>query len=1585
MVSAFELGQPTQPLEQAKYMTPGAMEQEGLENIKLPWSSVVLPAIWENTETSGDILKGGDNISALNAKARENKEQRLSLEELKAKYPDMNFNAPTYAATAEYMAQRQTRLRNLEWIKEHSSVRVPGATFIPEVLSYMGKSFTDPVELGIMFATELLTAGVGAAFPSLIKFTGAGLAHKFAGMVIPDNFITAQMATASLPLSARVAGRFSAGFIENAVGNLAVEPWMAEASRQVGDDYTATNSAMNVFIGGLMGGSFHVAGGLVADPFTRMKAQAKVKAAADYIALRETGGDGVAALAQNIMPQTTLAARDVVNNRGIKITKLEDGQFRAHFSEEQGLLKYREGAIGRTPASAIRNLQYIYSTVMQDPVLFGQLNDLYGSKTSAKIGLRELNPFGGPEKVSQIKNANTITKGGKKFKLKFDSPVDKMFYNIQKILNNPKNKGKAFNDLAVHKDTLMSYVNWITTNLGDTTEADIKQQARGTYNAVHQQIKENLNIGSSATDIRISPFIKQTDLDVHPEFLSPEAWADRLQKQKEILLGADKEAAFKLLDNLYQLDRQVQEARREQLKTARAEIQKLINTTDEQLRRFTKRDETRKNVVDTIREIAPDITDEQLTSYLYMLDVVTGDFTRFLEDNNISYVSATDVQTKVEKRLNQVVFSPISDLRERFFRSSDLDRLLYFKSSQETISQNSPTVFNGTLTDADMDVLMHAKTGKYHMQDMLYGNPPELGGYSIEQSLSDIATLDKLIKNGHFKEDTVLYRGVPREGATRLDLGNVKKGMIIQTPGYLSASLFEHQARQFAETSVESDTQFLLKVKMPKGSTGLDIESVIAENIRHSKYKDILNAETEYDIADLTTKNLTSDELERASFAVGAIEGEVILPKDSALKVLDVQDVDGQRVITITPDATLNNIYGSNTLRNNIDILFNKTREKSQVLDQLENLAPDSQEYTDLASGAFYNGVALPQEVINNIPDLRVAQELTKDIPASWLFQAVQKPALANRIIGEFTKDITLKDFTNLYGTSFVYALGNSRYTRYPDIAIRETGRAVLYDLGEGFKYRVDIEGPLADVGRVVKEIIKWEPSFENFLNRGPEEQILFAKKLFSDAMNLKNKQGQTFIQYISERNLTKRGQKLKKQPEFFKLSVNEGEIIYPLENQPNKSKQLGEISLFKGMTPEQAMDISPETVYKALIKDELNKVENLQSDYLKLKKAQRETKAKLQENLEPQHDELVKQIQTQEKQLTKVKKQLDSAKKERTAKLEKVNKKAEPYNQVIKGMVDVGTEGKYIVSLFQNADISTLVHETAHIFRRTVLDTELLAQAEHALGVKDGEWTREAEEKFATAFERYLAEGKTTVVGLEGLFEQFKSWLTNIYIKLSQSPMDEDFSPEIRKVFDELFSEERVKMAEQAGFRNEDISKTLYQNALSQQKENLVHVNSSIKDIDSILSQDLNPDSTVFERLKNEKLARIQSKLDMLSVQQELTPDEIRDKMDEVSTIVRQAENEYGEIAANQLLKNKAIQDNELSFYENELTLDEQGLQTYAKTIGLTDEQITRLLEEGDAVNPDLTMSALNQEAETNRIIEGALKEFGNCARGEL
>lgn len=1580
MVSSFNLGQTQAPLEQAKYSTPGAMEQEGLENLKAPWASVVIPSIWDNTETSSDLLKGGDNVVALNAQARYNQEERLSLEELRAKYPNAYFNAPMYDSTANYIAQRQARQQNLEWLKQHSTVKAPGAMFIPEVGSYLAKSFTDPVEVGFMLATLGTTKVAQLAFPTLTKFSGAGLAHKIAGMAIPENIILAEMSAASLPISARIQGRALYGFVENALQNAAIEPWIASASSKLGDDYTVANSMMNVFVGGLMGSTFHVGGGLVADPFTRMHAQAKLKAAHDYINLRLNGEDGVIAAAQNIMPQTTLAAREVVSSKNIKTVPTESGQYRAFFTDEKGILRNYDGITGRTPGDAIRKLQYTYATVMQDPVLFGQLNAMYGNQTPAKRALKSVNPFEGAQKVQQIRNSNTVLKGGKKFKLQFDSPVDKMFYNIQKILNNSKNKGKSFNELSVHRDTIDGYVRWITENIGDTTEADIRAQARGVYNAVHKQIGENLNAKSEATDIRVSSFIKMSDLDVQPEFLSPQAWAERLTKQKEILMGSDKVAAFNLLEELYNLDRQVQEARLDRLKESRSNIQKLINTTDEQLHKLTKRELARKDVLDSIMATKSNITDQQVFSYLQMLDVVTGDFARFIEDNGIEFVSAKDFQAKTEKRLNQEVAYKISQ-RRRDMYAYDTEPIEFYNMSAKEIAEESYTASNLALSPEATELLIEAKSAKYELQDELFAMANDSTYNPPDWLVSQMYTLDALTMESFLKQDMTLYRAVPQEGALALALADVKPGQIIQSPGYLSASANPNVIEGFM---FDTETPVELRIKAGKGMRALDMEAAIAENLKFTRYGEAMKGKES--IADFNF-NETSEFDNRLDFLLTAsLEEEMLLPRDLALKVLNVEEQAGRKIVTVMPDTTLNNLYGNNLLRDNVDVLFNKVQEaKLEMYDKLENLEIGTPEHFAVASEAYYNGLSVPENIIEAYPELRIAQDLTREIPDTWLLQAAQKPALAKRIIGEFTKDIPFEHFDNLYGSSYVYALGNGRYTKFPDVAIRETGKAVLYDLGEGFKYRIDFEGPMASIQSIVDEIVKWEPSFQEFLSRGPEEQELFIRKLFSDARNLANKAGQTFVQYIDQFNIGSRG-KVKKQTEFFKIDVNNGAIIYPLENQPNKPVQLGELNLFKGMTPEQAQGITSEMVYKALIKDELNKVENLQQEYIKLRAERAKTKKRAsKESTSPTKNELDKQIETQTKQIKNVEKQIEKAKKKRNSKINEVNNKSEDFNQVIKGAVDVGSEQNYIIGLFQNADISTLVHETAHIFRRTVLDTEQLTLAEHALGIKDGKWTRDHEEAFATAFERYLAEGKAPVAGLEGLFESFKSWLTQIYMNLSQSPMEQDFSPEIRRVFDSLFAEERVKMAEQAGFRNEDISKSLYQTALANHKDNLEHVNRTIKDIETNLKQELTPDSTVYEQMKANKLERIQSQLDMLAVQQELTPEQIRDKMNEVSTVLKRAEDEYAQVAEGQILKNQDIQAKPLEYYENELAIDQNSLNTYARTLGLDEEQITRLLDEGDAALPDLRLSALEKEAEANRILEGALKEFGDCARGEL
>lgn len=1591
MVSSFQFGFNPNPIEQTKYSTPGAMEQAGLEDLKVPWATSVVPAIWKNTETTGDIFKGSENISNLNTEAYEKGEERLSAAELNALYPHMHFDTSQYAGTAKYMAERQSRIQDLEWLKEHSSVKAPGAMFLPELGSYIAKSFTDPTELALMIGTAALTEGAGLLAPQLAKFTGTGLAYKMAGMAMPENLLVAQMQSAYLPLSARTTGRFVQGFAENAISNAAIEPWVASASKRLGDDYTSMSSVMNILVGGLTGGVFHTAMGAAADPFTRMTTENKLKAAAEYLALRANGEDGLMAAAQNVLPVSSLSAQDIYAAKNVTITKSADGQYVAKFTDEQGLLRNAEGITGRTPGDAIRNLQYTYATKMNDSILFHQLNKTYGTVTPAKTAGRNVNPFTGDSKLASVKSTTTVRRGTSKYKLDFESPADRVFYAINKILYKDKNKGKSFSEIKEHKEALMEAVEWITQNLGDTTEADIRSHAMRVAKHITKHADKAFMGNDPVKGIKIPAIIKTTDFDVQPEFLSADSWKKRLNKQKEILLGADKEAAINLLGEIYNADREVYKARLESLKTARGEIQKLISATDEQLKAFSKRDLARKNIVDSIKAASKHITDEQLTQYLYMLDVVTGDFARFIEENNISFVATKEQQAKTEKRLKQTIIekSRLDEAQIQTNKAYSADPLDFFTNPE--IYEKVDTTLSNALTNQDTDVLVGLKRGKYTIQEALYAPDPKTFSEDIAVQTeidANITAIDRLVQNSYATRDLVTYRGLPPMGASVFLDNNLAVGQVIQAKGYLSTSLKEDVSIYFAN-DVGTTQPVRLKVLIPRGMKALDVDATLARNLSNSKYSDLLklsrdklDAITDMD-EDFQTASLTADEAIDGAFLLTATgtEAEIMLPRDVALKVLDIKQNGNEKLITVTPDATLNDLYGSNILRENVDLFFNKVQEMNENYKaQLAQLELGTPEHKAIATEAFFNGYILSDEIINAYPELRIARDLTQEIPGTWLMQATNKESLANRIVGEFMQDVPLEEFQNQYGYNYVYALGNGRYTKSPALAIAETGKAVLYELGAGPRYRLDLEGSLTNIRPVIDELLKWEPALQAYLSKGPEAQMQVLQRLAVDAINFVNTSGMSFLQYLDAMNLTDR-KKIKKQTMWSRLSVNNEEIIYPLQNIPGEIKQIGEVKLFEGMDPAMMDALDAEAIYKSIISGEINKVENLQTEVVKLQKEQNNLK-KQKPTQETTQNQLDTQVKTQAKKLKKAKNEVEKAKKVRETKINNVNKKAEPYNAVVKGAVDVGTEGRYIVSLFQNADISTLVHETAHIFRRTVLDADMLEQAERALGVKDGKWTVKNEEDFAVAFEKYLAEGKAPVKGLEAMFEAFKSWLTQIYMKLSQSPMEQDFSPEIRKVFDQLFAEERVRMAEQAGLGHESVTKQMYQNALTQHKDSLAQINKTIKDTETLIKDDRVLDQATFAQFQQEKLARIQSKLNMLDTPDTLTPDEVRDKMKEVSNEVRRAENEYAEVAEGQFQKNQEFKGDDVAFYENELVLAETGLTTYAKTLGLTDEQINLLLNE---VTDDLNIAKLDEETMANDILEGALREFGDCARGEL
>lgn len=134
-----------------------------------------------------------------------------------------------------------------------------------------------------------------------------------------------------------------------------------------------------------------------------------------------------------------------------------------------------------------------------------------------------------------------------------------------------------------------------------------------------------------------------------------------------------------------------------------------------------------------------------------------------------------------------------------------------------------------------------------------------------------------------------------------------------------------------------------------------------------------------------------------------------------------------------------------------------------------------------------------------------------------------------------------------------------------------------------------------------------------------------------------------------------------------------------------------------------------------------------------------------------------------------------------------------------IKGAVDFSLDSKANLYFFNGADVSTLAHEmTGHIGRRVLEQLSLVDKTFAAdyeaikkwANVKDNEWTRMAEEKFARAFERYLRIGVAPTKSLAAAFAKMKDWLKNIYKTIKGSSIDIELTKEVTNIFDRLLTE---------------------------------------------------------------------------------------------------------------------------------------------------------------------------------------------------
>ena len=106
---------------------------------------------------------------------------------------------------------------------------------------------------------------------------------------------------------------------------------------------------------------------------------------------------------------------------------------------------------------------------------------------------------------------------------------------------------------------------------------------------------------------------------------------------------------------------------------------------------------------------------------------------------------------------------------------------------------------------------------------------------------------------------------------------------------------------------------------------------------------------------------------------------------------------------------------------------------------------------------------------------------------------------------------------------------------------------------------------------------------------------------------------------------------------------------------------------------------------------------------------------------------------------------------------------------------------GKRIIVAFQSANISTAIHEVAHVFEKFLTPEEkqvILRESGHL------KWTAGTSEYFARGFEKYLMEGVSPTPELAVIFDKVKQFFIEVYRSISHRDIDIPITPEIRQLY---------------------------------------------------------------------------------------------------------------------------------------------------------------------------------------------------------
>lgn len=115
------------------------------------------------------------------------------------------------------------------------------------------------------------------------------------------------------------------------------------------------------------------------------------------------------------------------------------------------------------------------------------------------------------------------------------------------------------------------------------------------------------------------------------------------------------------------------------------------------------------------------------------------------------------------------------------------------------------------------------------------------------------------------------------------------------------------------------------------------------------------------------------------------------------------------------------------------------------------------------------------------------------------------------------------------------------------------------------------------------------------------------------------------------------------------------------------------------------------------------------------------------------------------------------------------------------RGAVRLFNDGQAVVYALTDPDVSTPLHEMAHVFEHYLTQEERQVVMESA---GQPEWNKKTSEFFASGFERYLATSRAPSNPLQKIFEKFAKWLKDLYGSV------DNVSPRMQEIYDRMLNE---------------------------------------------------------------------------------------------------------------------------------------------------------------------------------------------------